>query len=71
MLRGTKSRRFWRLAASRRPRMITLALAAFPLCQATGCFPDPIGALNFQLQLLINTTLIGAINTIVQNILHL
>ena len=56
---------------SRPMRTIALTLAALPVFQATGCFPDPIGALNLQLQLLINTTLIGALNTVVQNLLHL
>jgi len=51
--------------------MIALVAAALPLFQTTGCYPDPIGALDFQLQLLINGVLINAINVIVQNLLHL
>lgn len=61
--------KFWRIR--RTWRAIALAAAALPLVQATGCFPDPIGAFNFQLQQLINVTLIDAFNTIVQNILGL
>ncbi len=61
--------RLWRIR--RTWRAFALAAAALPLVQATGCFPDPIGALNFQLQQLINFTLIDAFNTIVQNILGL
>ncbi len=47
------------------------AAAALPLFQATGCFPDPIGALNFELQSFVNTTVIDAISVIVQNLLRL
>jgi len=47
------------------------AIAALPLLQATGCFPDPIGALNFELQSFFNTTLIDAVSVIVQNLLRL
>ena len=61
----------WRFTRSRPMRFLALAVAALPLFQTTGCFPDPLGALNFQLQLLVNTTLITAINTFVQNLLHL
>jgi hypothetical protein len=57
--------------ASRPARRITLAAAALPLFQTTGCYPDPIGALDFQLQLLINGVLINAVNIVVQNLLHL
>jgi len=61
----------FKMLFSRKVRMIALAMAALPICQTTGCFPDLLGAFNFQLQLLINGTLIEAINTIVQNLLHL
>ena len=60
-----------RLLPSRRLRLIALAVAALPVCQATGCFPDWLGALNFQSQLLIDNVLITAVSTIVMNILHL
>jgi hypothetical protein len=53
----------WRYAA--------LTLAAAPLFQATGCFPDPIGALNFELQQFFNLNIISAIDTIVRNVLGL
>jgi len=52
-------------------RRILLASAALPMLQATGCFPDPIGAVNFELQRLISNTLINAFNIIVRNILDL
>lgn len=55
----------------RRGKVILLAVASLPVFQATGCFPDPIGALNFELQSLVNVTLINAVNTIVQNVLRL
>jgi hypothetical protein len=48
-----------------------IAIAALPMFQATGCFPDPIGALNFELQNLVNFTLIDWVNTIVQNVFRL
>jgi hypothetical protein len=56
---------------NRHMRKIVLLAAAVPVLQATGCFPDPIGALNFQLQSLINTTLIDWVSIIVSNIFRL
>ncbi len=55
----------------RRARRLLLGAAALPLLQGTGCFPDPIGALNFQLQQLVNTTLIDWVSVIVANIFRL
>ncbi|HKQ49962.1 MAG TPA: hypothetical protein VJZ71_17945 [Phycisphaerae bacterium] len=55
----------------RKGRAVALAVAVLPVCQATGCFPDPIGALNFELQSLINVTLINAFNTIILNLFNL
>jgi hypothetical protein len=52
-------------------RTLALAAAALPIFQIPGCIPDPIGALNFQIQSLIDVTLIDAFNTIVQNFLGL
>ena len=62
----------WKLASriARRRRWIALA-AALPLFQATGCFPDPIGALNFELQSFFNTAFIDTVSVIVQNLLRL
>jgi hypothetical protein len=63
-----------KLLAIRRIRKwkpVLLALAALPLFQTTGCFPDLIGALNFQLQSLVNTTVLTAANTIIQNLLRM
>lgn len=54
----------------RRARRLMLVFAAWPIFQTTGCFPDLVGALNFELQALVNNTLINAINTVVQNILN-
>jgi len=56
---------------SRKWKPVILAVAALPLFQTTGCFPDVIGALNFELQSLVNTTVLTAINTIIQNVLHM
>jgi hypothetical protein len=61
--------RWLRFYTSRRRRLLIASAAALPLFQATGCFPDPIGAVNFELQTLINNALIGGINVIVQNLL--
>lgn len=55
---------------ARRRRWIAV-FAALPLLQATGCFPDPIGALNFELQSFFNTALIDTVSVIVQNVLRL
>jgi hypothetical protein len=52
-------------------KALLLAVAAMPLFQATGCFPDLLGALNFELQSLVNTVLINTISVIVQNFLGL
>jgi len=54
-----------------RARRWMAVAAAWPVFQGTGCIPDPIGALNFELQSLVNTVLINAIQTIVSNILRL
>ncbi|HVP12038.1 MAG TPA: hypothetical protein VMV94_12725 [Phycisphaerae bacterium] len=59
---------FWR---SRMWKPVILTLAALPLFQVTGCFPDILGALNFELQALVNTTVLTAANTIIQNVLRL
>jgi hypothetical protein len=55
----------------RKWKPVLLALAALPLFQTTGCIPDLLGALNFQLQALVNTTVLTAAQTIIQNILRL
>ncbi|QOJ02418.1 MAG: hypothetical protein HRU71_02495 [Planctomycetia bacterium] len=54
-----------------RARRLLVVAAALPILQGTGCFPDPIGALNFQLQQLVNTTLIDWVSVIVANIFRL
>ena len=63
-----RSRRWLRLFGMKRG---LLALAALPLFQATGCYPDPLGAINFELQRLLSGTLINAFNVIVRNFLDL
>lgn len=52
-------------------RSAILALAALPVFQAASCFPDPLAALNFELQSFINTLVINAANIIIQNLLGL
>jgi hypothetical protein len=42
-----------------------------PLFQTTGCIPDLLGGLSFELQLLINNAVINAAGVIIQNLLHL
>ena len=61
----------WRFAARFSRRRWIAGLAALPLFQATGCFPDPIGALNFELQSFFNTAFIDTVAVIVQNLLRL
>ena len=63
-----QARRLKRLVGLRRA---AIAVAALPLFQATGCYPDPLGALNFELQRLLSGTLVNAFNIIVRNILDL
>lgn len=60
-----------RVRLLQRAKLAMIAIAALPMLQATGCFPDPIGALNFELQNLVNFTLIDWVNTIVQNVFRL
>lgn len=67
----TTTQKILGFAISRRGRRLTALIAALPLCQATGCFPDPLGALNFELQSLINSVLINTVTIIVQNLLGL
>lgn len=55
---------------ARRRRWLAI-LAAAPVFQLTGCFPDPIGALNFELQTLISTSIIDVIGVVVANVLRL
>ena len=62
--------RLWRFVARRR-RGLLLAFAAMPLFQTTGCIPDLLGGLSFELQLLINNAVINAASVIIQNLLHL
>lgn len=53
-------------------RYLVLALAALPVFQiSTGCFPDLVSALNWELQSSVNNVLLTAISTIIQNILNL
>lgn len=54
-----------------RSRSAVMALAALPVFQAASCFPDPLAALNFELQSFFNTLVINAANIIIQNLLGL
>ena len=63
--------RLARLLCWRPVRWAAIGVAALPVFQSTGCIPDPIGALNFQGQLLVSGVIIDAISTIVMNLLHL
>lgn len=60
-----------RLKQLRIIRRAAIGAAALPLLQVVGCYPDVVGALNFELQSLINSVLINAANTVIQNILGL
>lgn len=55
----------------RHGRRLLLMMAALPLLQTTGCFPDLLGALNDELQMLVNSTLLNAANIIIRNLLGL
>lgn len=69
MIRSTQRGWLFSTRAIRGWKSLLVAAAALPLFQTTGCFPDPIGALNFELQSLFNNVLINAANTIINNIL--
>jgi len=58
-------------AGCRRFRRLLLLAATLPLLQTTGCFPDLLGALNYELQMLVNSTLLNAVNIIIRNLLGL
>jgi len=66
-----RSRRLARLYRSRLGKSVLLGVAALPLFQTTGCFPDVLGALNFELQSFVNLALISTVNVVVQNLLGL
>jgi hypothetical protein len=63
-------RRAARLRWTRLRRVCLLTAAALPLCQIT-CYPDLLGAFNFELQRFINSTLINAVDIVVRNLLRL
>ncbi|MFQ5412210.1 MAG: hypothetical protein ACE5EC_07920 [Phycisphaerae bacterium] len=71
MTRGNKHHRLLKLYGLSRRKGVWLSVAALPLFQTGGCLPDPIGALNFELQSMINSALINAVNIVVQNLLGL
>lgn len=60
-----------RLYTSRRGKAALLGLAALPLFQTTGCYPDFLAGLSYELQMLVNSFVINAANIIIQNILGL
>ena len=67
--RSARTRGMLKYYRLRRGKALLLALAAWPVFQATGCYPDLVGALNFELQSFFNNTLINVVNIIIQNIL--
>ncbi|MCG8407389.1 MAG: hypothetical protein MI923_19495 [Phycisphaerales bacterium] len=69
MARPTKRSDLFKLYSPRFRKRLLAWMAAWPLFQATGCFPDFIGALNFELQSLVNTFLINTVSIVVQNLL--
>lgn len=71
MRRSTRQGTMLGLCKACRWKPLVLGLAALPVFQVAGCFPDPIAAISFELQSLINTVLINAVNTVIQNILGL
>ena len=71
MARSAERSKLLVFGRSRKWKSLILAVAALPLFQATGCFPDVIGALNFELQALVNTTVLVAADTIIQNFLRM
>lgn len=56
---------------SRAARRILRVAAALPLLQTITCFPDVLGALNFELQSFIVNTLVDAVSIVVANVLRL
>ena len=60
-----------RLYTSRRGKGVLLGLASLPLFQTSGCYPDFLAGLSFQLQTLVNSLVIGAADVIIQNLLGL
>ncbi|MCK6457425.1 MAG: hypothetical protein L6Q92_12970 [Phycisphaerae bacterium] len=57
--------------AWRRGRTVVLAVAGLPLFQGLICFPDPVGALNFEIQNLLNSIIFTVVNTLVRNLFNL
>jgi hypothetical protein len=53
----------------RRRRRMTAFAAALPLFQIPACYPDLIGAINFELQSLINSVLINTVAIIISDLL--
>ena len=71
MHRSTRRRTMLACCRPSRWKPLVLTLAALPIFQTAGCFPDPMSAINYELQTLINTVLINAANTFFQNVLGL
>ncbi len=61
-------KRVFRWILRRRRRMLVMA-AALPLFQVPACFPDLLGAVNFELQSLINSVLINTVAIIISDLL--
>ncbi|MCZ6683243.1 MAG: hypothetical protein O7F76_00200 [Planctomycetota bacterium] len=71
MPRGNGPRRSLRLELLRRWKPTALVVSTLGLCQLPVCFPDLLGALNFELQNLITGVLLNAVNIVIRNLLGL
>lgn len=69
MRRSVKRSRMLGSCRPSRLKPLFLALAAMPVFQFVDCFPNPLMALNFELQALFNTALANAANILIQNLL--
>ncbi len=56
---------------SRAARRAALVAVSVPLLQGVLCFPDPLGALNFETQGLLNRIFFTLVDSLVRNLLRL
>lgn len=71
MSRDNGPRRPLRLKLLRCWRPTVLIVSTLGLCQLPVCFPDVLGAVNFELQNLITGVLLNAVNIVIRNLLGL
>lgn len=64
----TRRERAFRWAVRSRRRLLIFG-AALPLFQLPACAPDLLGAVNFEIQSLVNSVLINAVVVIVSDLL--